>query len=333
MRYITVILLFIYTALTAQESKMSREEYIDTYKELSMQEMKRTGIPASITLAQGILESGNGNSRLARKANNHFGIKCHDWKGKSIRHDDDARRECFRKYKSVEESYQDHSEFLKTRERYAFLFDYSPDDYKSWAKGLKKAGYATSPSYADALIRIIDENELYQYDEVVIAGMGRDGIKNSFEDTEYAGNRKVMYNNRVKYVLARKGDSFTSLAEEMYLFNWQLPKYNDINDVTNLTDGQKIYIQPKRNKAETGKNIHIANEGETIMELSQMYAVKAEKLAARNNLTVDAELENGQEIYLRKKNKDKGDKLTLPSIALEEEPSDEEFQVEFDLDD
>ena len=161
---------FLSLAAAAQNGrKMTRKEYIDTYKELAMREMVNTRIPASITLAQGILESGDGNSTLARKANNHFGIKCHDWKGKRVKYDDDKRNECFRKYKSVEESYKDHSEFLSTRYRYAFLFDYEQYDYKAWAKGLKKAGYATSPTYSKALIKLIEENELYVYDQQVLA--------------------------------------------------------------------------------------------------------------------------------------------------------------------
>ncbi|MGD2034569.1 MAG: glucosaminidase domain-containing protein, partial [Bacteroidales bacterium] len=165
-----ISLLFPLAAAAQNGRKMTRSEYIETYKELAMREMETHGIPASITLAQGILESGDGNSTLARRANNHFGIKCHDWKGKSIKHDDDARNECFRKYKSAEESYEDHSEFLSTRGRYSFLFEYEQDDYKAWAKGLKKAGYATSPTYSKALIKVIEENQLFTYDQLVIAG-------------------------------------------------------------------------------------------------------------------------------------------------------------------
>ncbi len=146
-------------------NRLSGEEYIELYSDLAMKEMLRSGVPASITLAQGMLESDNGNSGLARKSNNHFGIKCHnDWTGRKVHHNDDAFHECFRKYKTVYDSYVDHSDFLRNTPRYAFLFDLDITDYKAWAKGLKKAGYATSGTYADRLIRIIEENNLHRYD-------------------------------------------------------------------------------------------------------------------------------------------------------------------------
>ena len=147
---------------------MTREEYIDKYKDEAIYQMKKYKIPASITLAQGILESGDGNSELAKKSNNHFGIKCHSyWQGERVYHDDDKKDECFRKYNKVRDSYDDHSEFL-LRPRYAALFEYALTDYKSWAKGLKKAGYATNPNYAKHLIKIIEENELHKLDEVEV---------------------------------------------------------------------------------------------------------------------------------------------------------------------
>lgn len=311
--------------------KMSRSEYIDTYKDLAMREMERTGIPASITLAQGILESGDGNSTLARRGNNHFGIKCHDWKGKTIKQDDDDKNECFRKYKSVEESYRDHSEFLTGRSRYIELFTYNSEDYKAWAKGLKKAGYATSPTYAEALIGIIEENELHQYDREVIAlsGAGHMG-KPVYLTTEYAGSRKAYYNNRVKYVLAREGDSFYSLSEELDLFHWQLPKYNDLPEKTIFSEGEKVYLQPKRNKAEAGKKTHIVKDSETLHEISQHYAIKLDKLAKRNQINPDAELKSGQELLLRGRLKGTKTQIAIPKIELKEEEPEEEFIIEFD---
>ena len=334
-RSVSLIFLFIPLILAAQSGrKMTRGEYIDTYKELAMREMERTGIPASITLAQGILESGDGNSTLARKSNNHFGIKCHDWTGKSVKHDDDAKNECFRKYKSVEESYFDHSDFLATRSRYAFLFEYGNDDYKSWAKGLKKAGYATSPTYSKALVTIIEDNQLYQYDKEVIARMeGKTDGKAVYASVEYAGGRKIFYNNRVKYVEAREGDSFNSLSEEMDLFAWQLPKYNDLPPGTIFDEGEKVYLQPKRNKAEAGRKVHIVTDGENLQSISQKYAVKVEKLAKRNHLSADAQLKSGEEIILRGRKKGIERQLSLPKIEMtnEEEPL-EEFEVEFDVD-
>jgi LysM repeat protein len=313
--------------------KMTRKEYIDTYKDLALREMERTGIPASITLAQGLLESGDGNSRLARKANNHFGIKCHnDWKGKTIYHDDDAEGECFRKYESVEESYRDHSDFLTGRSRYAELFKNKPGDYKAWAKGLKQAGYATSPTYAEALIRIIEENELQVYDQVVLTGKGvKSKEKPAYESTEYAGGRKVYYTNRVKYVIAREGDSFFSLSDELNLFVWLLTKYNEMPDSVIFREGDRVYIQPKRNKAEVDKKTHIVKEGETLLGISQLYAVKKEKLALRNQLTPGDTLRIGQELLLREKKKGSGLMISKPKIEVKDQEPAEEYRIEYDL--
>jgi len=313
--------------------KLTRSEYIETYKELAMREMERTNIPASITLAQGILESGNGNSTLARKANNHFGIKCHDWKGKSIRHDDDEKNECFRKYKSVEQSYRDHSDFLTGRGRYSDLFTLDVTDYKGWAKGLKKAGYATSPTYATALIRLIEENNLQEYDRKVLAQTGgKTRKKPSFSTTEYAGSRKVSYTNRVKYVLAREGDSFYNLSEELDLFQWQLPKYNDMPEDKVFAEGEKVYLQPKRNKADAGLKVHIVMEGETLHRISQKYAIKLQKLADRNHLIPESTLTGGQQLILRGRIKGKKKQLSMPKIEIREEEPTEEFIIEFDAD-
>jgi len=325
--------LFLSIASLAQNGrKMTRQEYIDTYKDIAMREMERYGIPASITLAQGILESGDGNSTLARKANNHFGIKCHDWKGKSVKHDDDKKNECFRKYKSVEESYEDHSEFLATRSRYASLFELEKDDYKGWAKGLKKAGYATSPTYSKALIGLIEDNELYVYDQQVLGKTGPGMPRPSFESTEYAGGRKVHYNNRVKYVLAREGDNIYSLSEELDLFNWLLPKYNEVPESKVFGEGDMVYIQPKRNKADTKYKTHVVKEGETLHSISQQYAIKLEKLAKRNLLKPDAELEPGQVLSLRKKLKGTKINISAPKIEINEEQPEEEFKIDFDAD-
>ena len=147
---------------------LNTEDYVNYYSKVAMDEMIQYGIPASITLAQGILESGAGRGRLAVEANNHFGIKCHDWNGKKIYHDDDEKQECFRKYDNPEFSYRDHSLFLKNRDRYSFLFDFDKDNYKQWAKGLKKAGYATDPKYPQKLIDLIERYELYKFDNIVL---------------------------------------------------------------------------------------------------------------------------------------------------------------------
>lgn len=332
-KWILLLLLFVPEVLSGQGGRnLTREEYIENYKELAMREMERTNIPASITLAQGILESGDGNSRLARKGNNHFGIKCHDWKGKTIREDDDEKNECFRKYKSVEQSYRDHSDFLVNRSRYADLFKLSPTDYKGWAKGLKKAGYATNPIYAEKLIKLIEENELYKYDQMVLAQTGGKTRKMpSFATAEYAGGRKLYYNNRVKYILAREGDKFYNLSEELDLFEWQLPKYNDMPDDKVFAEGEMVYLQPKRNKAEAGKKIHIVQEGETLYDISQEYAVKLDKLAKRNGILVSTKLEAGQTILLRGRAASKKSNFVVPKFELREEP-EQDMIIDFDVD-
>jgi LysM repeat protein len=316
----------------AQGSKMTREEYISKYKDLAIKEMARTGIPASITMAQGLLESGSGNSRLAVKANNHFGIKCHDWYGKKMRHNDDARRECFRKYKSVAESYQDHSDFLTTKSRYASLFLLEPTDYRQWAIGLKKAGYATSPTYAESLIRIIEENQLYLLDQ---------GVEVPEHSVQYASNiepnaetdpasdkRQVFENNRVKYIIVKKGDTFTSLTTELDLLPWELTKYNEAPENISLSEGQILYIQPKRANAEAGKKIHTVKSGETMYSISQKYGVRLDKLYARNQIEEGTEPQAGTELILRGSKKGK----KLPVYVIGKGKSEDEGEMKFEFD-
>lgn len=331
----TILLLLFISLSTFSQSgrKITRTEYIEAYKELAMAEMEQYGIPASITLAQGVFESGDGNSRLARKGNNHFGIKCHDWKGKTITHDDDANNECFRKYKSVEESYNDHSQFLSTKQRYAFLFELKPDDYKGWAKGLKEAGYATNPNYSKALVKVIEEFELYKYDQLVIAKTGgKTDNKKTFKAEEFAGGRKVLFNNRVKYVIARQGETFADLSEELDLLSWQLPKYNDLNESVTLTEGEWVYLQPKRNKGDAKKKVHTVKEGETLHSISQFYAVKLDKLALRNQLTTESILKPGDQVMLRGRKKGTPININTPTLEIRDEEPKEEFKVNFDSD-
>ena len=193
-------------------------------------EMNRSGIPASITLAQGLLESNNGNSTLATKGNNHFGIKCHDWKGKSIRHHDDKRNECFRKYNSARDSYTDHTNFLMNSPRYSFLFLLDQTDYKAWARGLKKAGYATSPTYASALIKIIEDNELDQFDSGKVRRRRTDDSETIAEVTDIDGfeieidHRKILIRNRIDYIIVKEGDTYQSLTKELELmpYIWEI---------------------------------------------------------------------------------------------------------------
>ena len=280
--------------------------------------MHRVGIPASITLSQGLLESNNGNSRLAKQANNHFGIKCHSsWKGKKIYKDDDKKHECFRKYKHVLDSYKDHSAFLSKYKRYAFLFAYKRTDYKKWAKGLKKAGYATNPSYAHRLIKIIERYQLYRFDqENAIANnstkLEKDypqnnqiKAKHNYSKEEYAISlgRKIYKNNRIKYIIAKKDDRYSKLTKEFQMLAWELYKYNDAQKSNELKKGDIVYLQPKRNKAERGKNYHIVRKGENIRSIAQMYGVKLKKLRKKNHLKIGDSIKIGTKLWLRRTKK------------------------------
>ncbi|MDX2430921.1 MAG: glucosaminidase domain-containing protein, partial [Bacteroides sp.] len=306
----------LHNALLGQSKKsMSREDYISTYSDLAMKEMARVGIPASITLAQGCLESGNGNSTLATKGNNHFGIKCHDWTGKKIYHDDDAKHECFRSYDSPYESYMDHSQFLTTRGRYAGLFELKPHDYRGWAKGLKSAGYATARNYATLLIKIIEDNELYRFDVLVLEGaVASEGESESDSDTDkpahgYNTTRDVGVNNKVEYIVVEAGDTPESIRKEMDLYAREIYRYNDLYKGEPLTPGQLIYLQPKRKKAAKGNDIHIVKTGETMYDISQIYAVKLDNLYRLNLMNEGAQPLEGTEINLRRKKRQKVLKL------------------------
>ena len=285
---------------------------------MAIEEMHRTGVPASITLAQALLESGDGNSYLARKTNNHFGIKCHnDWKGKTFRYDDDKRRECFRKYNKVEDSYRDHSDFLRNGSRYSFLFKLDPNNYKAWARGLKKAGYATHPRYPELLIGIIKDNRLYQYDKgftgpvqpVVTrnevrnqeAGKSENVVKdqNTVNFIIPSGKRGKGIINRIEFVKTIPGDNFSFLADELGMMRWELPKYNDLPRDAQLKPGTILFLQPKRNQAEQGKNYYIVKTGETMWMISQEFGIRLSRLYELNNLKEGQDAEPGTKLRLR----------------------------------
>ncbi|MCK4745487.1 MAG: glucosaminidase domain-containing protein [Bacteroidales bacterium] len=301
--------------------KMTREAYISAYSELAMKEMARIGIPASITLAQGCLESDNGNSRLAVKGNNHFGIKCHEWTGKKIYHDDDARKECFRSYTSAYESYMDHSQFLTTKPRYASLFELKLHDYRGWARGLRKAGYATANNYATLLIRIIEDNELYRYDVLVLEGGLGTGMDSSSHQTGhgYTTSRNIMVNNGIEYILVQPGDTPEGLRAELDLYRNELYNYNNLYRGERLAPGQIIYLQPKRRKAARGNEIHVVENGQTMVDISQIYGVKLKYLYKRNLMVEGEQPLEATEIYLRKKKR-----VPILKLAPLEEPHDEE---------
>ena len=291
-------------------TQITQEQYIAKYASIAVKEMKRAGVPASITLSQGILESGSGNSYLAREGNNHFGIKCHDWKWDKIYADDDAKNECFRKYNNAEDSYRDHSDFLRDHTRYHFLFDLEITDYKAWAKGLKKVGYATSPTYPERLISLIEKHELYNYDLGKAKPVNDKPNRNNNNTTNYDDNfqinlyaDEILENNRVPYIVTKNNTSIKTLSQEIDLMTWQLTKYNDLNKDEIITANDTIYIKPKRNKAAKGNDVHVVKSGETMRDISQKYAVKLKKLYKKNQIEQGTEPLPGTEINLRKRKK------------------------------
>jgi LysM repeat protein len=319
---IVILFLIIAPTLSAQSGRISREEYIQRYKDLAIAQMNISGIPASIIMAQACFESDNGNSRLAKEANNHFGIKCHtSWTGPSIRHDDDALQECFRKYDSPEGSYSDHSDFLRYRDRYAFLFNLASNDYKGWAEGLKKAGYATNPAYAERLIKIIEDNKLYELDaeQPLIAIPSPVDIEKAqtvlletkqvvktketvdIDHFAFTLGREEYRRNGAKFVLARNKDSYEAIAVDMSTKVKKLYQYNDISKSIALKEGDVVYIEPKQSSTVESLPMHIAESGETLWSISQRYGVALKSLYQYNSMKSGQEPAAGQEVFLRKK--------------------------------
>ncbi|MCG3165807.1 MAG: Autolysin [Bacteroidia bacterium] len=308
-RFLSLSFIFILVASSVAqtqpaEERYSRQDYISMYRGAAVKEMLISGVPASITLSQGILESGDGNSTLARKANNHFGIKCHEWTGEKFYMDDDHKGECFRVYKSVFDSYDDHSQFLKTRSRYAGLFQLEKTDYKGWAKGLKDAGYATNPKYPELLIKIIEENQLHQYDLLTEVPKDFDKliveentVKSDATSTATAG--KILLHNRIKYITVQPGDTYFSICKKHEMVLWQILKYNDLSKDDTLIPGQKIYLQPKRYKGD--EEFHVVKQGETMRDISQQHGIKLKTLYKKNNMVAGTEPKVGDKLNLKSK--------------------------------
>lgn len=336
MMRIKVALFFLSFApyIVANSQPFTPQDYINLYKYDAVDDMLRMGVPASITLAQGILESESGNSDLARIANNHFGIKCHkEWSSETFHKDDDEKNECFRKYKTALESFDDHSNFLKTRARYASLFKLDITDYKGWARGLKKAGYATNPHYAHKLIELIERYNLNELDHLKsTAGLTPSTqIKNN--STTVAETNAVLPNvavnteikklekpnpvndtqrntatvkvntatyyaekNNVKYVIAKKGDTWMSIADQNEMMLWQVLKYNDVERDDFLPEGTIVFIKPKR--ANATEAFHVVKDGETMRDISQLYAVKLFQLYKKNQIEPGTPLKPGMRIVL-----------------------------------
>ncbi len=309
MKYLLFTFVFICSVFTTV-SQITRKQYIEKYQVLAIQEMQRSGIPASIKMAQACLESGNGNSTLSQKSNNHFGIKCKStWTGKTVRHDDDEKNECFRKYNSVEESFIDHTNFLMSNPRYYFLFQLKSDDYVGWAHGLKKAGYATAPDYGHRLIKIIEENQLYRLDYRV----SNEQIASSNNKLKtHSGTSNLVINpyqshpvaerNQVKSVVAKEGDTYEIIAQEFGIKAWELYKFNDQPKGYKPLKNEVVYIEAKNRKAgKRGMLTHRVEPGETMHYISQMYGIKLNALYKRNGMKPGQEPRTEEIIFLRNK--------------------------------
>ncbi|MEN9318655.1 MAG: hypothetical protein RL712_1225 [Bacteroidota bacterium] len=272
---------------------MSTRQYIDSFKFVAMQEMRAHGVPASITLGQGVLESASGNSKLAKNCNNHFGIKCRsNWTGKFCLADDDAKDECFRGYETAFDSYRDHSLFLKGGKRYFLLFELSATDYKGWANGLREAGYATNPNYGNILIGVIEKYRLSQYDSMVVFG-------EDFYSPGVATNTAPVEVNGIQAIMAKPGETPEQVAARYNMSTWQIYKYNDISKGDMLSPGEIIYLKPKRRRS--FENNHTVKNGETMREISQKYGVKVKHLYKLNRLEPGLEVRPGEVINLKEK--------------------------------
>lgn len=313
--FIYTILIIPFICFGQPPKRNTVSEYINIYKDDAIKDMMKMGVPASITLAQGILESESGNSDLARVAKNHFGIKCHnEWTGETYHKDDDAKDECFRKYNSVLESFDDHGRFLRDRSRYAFLFDYEIRDYKSWAHGLKKAGYATNPRYAEMLIKLIEEHDLSAYDSggknipivpgsapVPVAVKSTEAPKHKQHKTSHghtisAQSDVMITEHDVPYIISGAGDSWLSVAMAHDMRLWQVLSYNDASQNDQLLPGEPVYLKPKRGKPK--QEFHTVQGEENLWQISQKYCVKMKKLIKLNNFSESVALEPGQKIKL-----------------------------------
>lgn len=269
--------------------RMTVEEYCKKYGDEARHQMKKYGIPASITLAQGILESGYGSSYLAIEAKNHFGIKAYSrgWKGPVVRCDDDAANEPFCKFKSVEEGYEYHSTFLRDNSRYNSLFSLNIRDYEGWAHGLKRCGYATNPKYGYMLVDMIEKNHLDAYD-----------VKNA--KTMIITHRLYVTKKKggLKYVRCNKEDDLSVIAKEYGVSKRKLRKWNDLTKQSVLNEGDIIYLEKKNKKADKGHDYHTVRGGESMWSISQLYGVRVTSLMKRNDL-VSATVHAGQVLKLR----------------------------------
>ena len=282
--------------VTAQAPNKTYLEYINKYKDEAIRQQKRYKIPASITLAQGLLESGAGNGKLAKESNNHFGIKCHGvWEGEKVYHDDDEKGECFRKYDDPMQSYEDHSLFLTSRPRYAELFELEITDYKGWANGLKKCGYATDKAYASKLIGIIELYNLNLYDKEAL---------NKREKKSFVEKKHTLYKSwELLYIEAYEGDTFEAIGNEFGIKARKLAKYNDLPKDAILKNGMVIYLEEKNKYSKRGYKYHIIKEGESLHSIAQKYGMKLSSIYSLNNMNWNYTPKVGDKLKLNKKGK------------------------------
>ncbi len=283
------IFLFIAVFVSAQTKNPIYLDYINKYKDIAIDHQKRYKIPASITLAQGLLESAAGTSELARKSNNHFGIKCHNsWEGKRVYHDDDEKGECFRKYRNPKESYEDHALFLTKSPRYEKLFKLDITDYKGWAHGLKRCGYATDKAYASKLIQTIELYGLHRYDGKGLPRMPK-GYEYHDMDSKWG----------LPYVVARDGDTQRLIAREFELYAYQIRRYNDFPRGYKLKAGDIVYLKAKRRRAQKPYTTHTLQPGESLHDVSQKYGIKLKRLLSRNKISGERVPRAGDVLRLR----------------------------------
>jgi LysM repeat protein len=304
-------------SLFVNAQRITPEEYIATYKEAAIAEMKRSGVPACVTLAQGLLETENGNSDLVKMSNNHFGIKCKkEWTGETVRHTDDAPNECFRKYTCAAESYKDHSDYLKSNQRYASLFMLDVTDYRGWAFGLKRAGYATNPRYPQIVIGHIEKYNLQQYDSGVVIDSTTDSILNITSlsgdsskhilasaklvtvDSDLANELKSKTKfNGLKAFFASKGMALIAIATAADIDLSKLLDYNDLDKDGLLKDDQLIYLEKKNKKG--NRDVYTALQNESLYDISQNNGVQLKELAQYNNISENEKVKKGTKIKLR----------------------------------
>ena len=276
------------TAVSTQ-GKDAYSAYIATYSGMAVEQMKKYGIPASITLAQGLLESDAGRSTLAVKCNNHFGIKCHnDWKGRKMYHDDDAKQECFRCYRDADDSFRDHSLFLVSGARYQSLFKLGSTDYKGWAKGLKAAGYATSPTYATKLIEIIERYGLDRYDS-------KNGVRLKPGQLPH----QPLLVNGQRCVRLREGETLKDIAREYGMQLSLLRRFNEVDRKFTPPTGTLVYLERKKSRADKEHRTYVVKKGDSLWSISQDFGIKVSSLAKRNKISDENPLTTGMTLVLR----------------------------------